>query len=190
MLWKDIEGYEGKYEVSDEGVVRNKNTLHAIKPAFVKGYYNIGLYKESKLKIFKLHRLVAIAYIGNPLNKREVNHKDEDSSNNKVDNLMWVTPKENSNWGTRKERITETLKIRHKEGCFKEGYKKTALAKKRKVCQINPDTKELINTFDGIKDAAEKYKYSPSNISSCCRGERKKANGYSWMFYEDYLKVC
>jgi hypothetical protein len=93
-MWKDIEGYEGLYMVSDKGyVVRNGKKL---KVRLTKtGYARIGLCKNNKAKDFYLHRLVANAFIDNPNNKVTVNHKDGDKLNNSVSNLEWATHSEN-----------------------------------------------------------------------------------------------
>jgi hypothetical protein len=96
--WKPIEGYEN-YEVSDHGNVRNKATSKILK-ANLKGvegneYRFVGLYKDGKLKQYKIHRLVAQHFISNPENKRNVDHIDRDRFNNNMTNLRWVTLSEN-----------------------------------------------------------------------------------------------
>lgn len=109
-IWKDIKGYEGYYQISNLGrvkslsrVIYNKfgkvsNILEEkiMKPNKVfGGYLQISLRKNGIRKVFKIHRLVADYFIENPFNKREVNHIDRNVENNKVNNLEWVTPKEN-----------------------------------------------------------------------------------------------
>ena len=100
-IWEDIEGYEGIYQVSSLGKVKSLNFNHTkkekiLKPFFNRdGYLSVNLYKEGKRKQYLVHRLVAKVFIPNPENKLEVNHKDEDKTNNKVENLEWVTSKEN-----------------------------------------------------------------------------------------------
>jgi hypothetical protein len=99
--WKDIKGYEGLYQVSNLGNVKSLNYRsagkeHLISPGTDRGGYNIlVLCKGKKAKSFKVHRLVANAFIPNPKNKEQVNHKDGNKQNNKVDNLEWCTCKEN-----------------------------------------------------------------------------------------------
>ena len=107
-IWKDIKGYEGYYEISNIGRVRSVSRI-INHPKLVKqniferllnldsqnGYKSVRLSKEHKSKKCFVHRLVAQAFIKNPDSKGQVNHKDGDKSNNKVDNLEWNTAKEN-----------------------------------------------------------------------------------------------
>ena len=101
-IWKPIKGYEGLYEVSSFGNVRkiaNNKTCKQksiSKRADVGGYYQVGLYRNGIRKFYRVNRLVAIAFIENPHNKPEVNHKDGNRTNNKVANLEWCTRSENA----------------------------------------------------------------------------------------------
>ena len=112
-VWKDVKGYEGYYQVSNLGnikslerIIENSGThtgYYKIKERILKprenknrnGYYELSLRKDGKEKRFKVHRLVACAFIENPYNKPEVNHIDGNKSNNCVFNLEWATSKEN-----------------------------------------------------------------------------------------------
>ena len=107
-IWKDIKGYEGLYQVSNFGRIRsltrqveNGKGLYVrngqeMKQAYSStGYKIVALCKDGKRKMFKVHRLVAIAFIDNPLNKKEVNHIDGNIENNLMENLEWVTHREN-----------------------------------------------------------------------------------------------
>lgn len=95
--WKPIEGYEGLYEISDQGRVRNVKRDGRILAGcrVAHGYIAIGLYKDNQKTMYLAHRLVAQAFIPNPENKPQVNHKDLDKSHNSVENLEWVTHEEN-----------------------------------------------------------------------------------------------
>lgn len=106
--WKNIIGYEGLYEVSDKGNVRNvrRNTL--LRFSNNQGYTQVYLYKNGIRKGFKVHRLVAEAFIENPDNLPQVNHKDEDKTNNNVDNLEFCDHKYNVNYGHRTENAINT----------------------------------------------------------------------------------
>ena len=158
-IWKDIVGYEGLYQVSNCGRVKslsrymnNKNggksllKERILKSAYTKkGYLRVGLCKYSKTKPFSVHRLVAQAFIPNPNNLPQVNHKDENKENNFVyinedgtadlekSNLEWCTNEYNSNYGTKNERLAfYKIDIFTKEGVFIETWTKgiNSLAKK------------------------------------------------------------
>ena len=93
-IWKDIKGYEGYYQISSFGrVMRNKKILK--NKSHNHGYLTISLSCMGEIKYYTIHRLVALNFIPNPLNKLEINHKDGNKHNNKIDNLEWVTKKEN-----------------------------------------------------------------------------------------------
>ena len=116
-IWKNIDGYEGKYQVSNFGQVKSmigqEKVLHPKKHR--NGHLQIGLHKDKKRKTMYIHRLVAQAFIPNPDNLPCVNHKDENPNNNNVDNLEWCTQKYNCNYGTRVDRIMETKKQQYKK---------------------------------------------------------------------------
>lgn len=113
--WRPIKDFEGMYEVSNTGKVRGldrvlrnghiwigKELAHSIK---YDGYHKVTLMKDNKSYYYSVHRLVAEAFIPNPLGLPQVNHKDEDPANNNVDNLEWCDNDYNQNYGTRAERI-------------------------------------------------------------------------------------
>lgn len=123
VKWADVVGYEGLYQVSNTGLVRSIDRIvihrgspcnrkgHVLKQAYSKGRYAfVVLSSESKHKIFKVHRLVAKAFIPNPENLPEINHKYEDTRNNNVSNLEWCTRKYNMNYGTLPKRISSHVK--------------------------------------------------------------------------------
>lgn len=120
-IWKSIQGYEELYEVSNLGNVRsldrviksrhNGTTIRkgrVLTPFYEekKGYYQVRLSKNGKNKTFRIHRLVALAFLENPFNYTDVNHKDEVKTNNKVNNLEWCTRKYNNNYGTKPYRTS------------------------------------------------------------------------------------
>lgn len=95
-VWKEIKGFEGLYEVSSEGNVKRVNTQLILKPRkHTGGYLTVCLWKDGKPTYRFIHRLVAFAFIKNPNDKREVNHKDGVKTNNLLENLEWVSPREN-----------------------------------------------------------------------------------------------
>ena len=108
MIWKDIKGYEGKYQISNLGVVKtiHKNYIKELKQQLnCKGYYTVCLSKNGKHKRFFVHRLVAMAFLENPKNLPEVNHKDENPQNNCLENLEWCDRKYNMNYGNVRYKI-------------------------------------------------------------------------------------
>ena len=107
--WKNVIGYEGLYEVSNKGNVRNvrRNTLLKLSKTNY-GYIQVYLYKNGIRTGLKVHRLVAQAFIPNPDNLPEVNHKDENPINNSVNNLEWCDHKYNVNYGHRTENAINT----------------------------------------------------------------------------------
>lgn len=175
-IWKDIPGYEGLYQVSNLGNINslkkyNVNTgiyeerEKILKKSYDKrGYQTITLINKTKRKTRTVHRIVAEAFIPNPNDLPQVNHKDEDKTNNCADNLEWCDNLYNYNYGTRIERVTAKLK------------------KKVKQYSLNGI---LIAEYDGIRDAAKINGFKASScISECCKGKRKTAYGYIWKYKE------
>ena len=179
--WKDIIGLEGSYQISTLGRVRSKDRYakvcgngkrlvkgKIIKPTLCKnGYYEYQLSTgEKKRKIFLAHRLVAIHFLPNPDNKREVNHIDENPQNNVVTNLQWVTPKENCNYGTRNQKCRE---------CNKDHFKP--------VRQYTMQG-EFVKEYENLSDAGRALNICPENISRAARktAQRKAAKGFLWEF--------
>jgi len=127
-VWKDVVGYEGLYQISTFGRVKSLKRFdtrgNLLKSRILKnvsrgnGYLSVDLCKNATAKLFDLHRLVAQAYIPNPDSKPQVNHIDEDKTNNNVDNLEWVTIKENANHGTRNRRIGKNIKVIYQDDTY------------------------------------------------------------------------
>ncbi len=118
-VWKDIENYEGLYQVSNLGRVRSLDRIVGCgkqlkgkeKAIFQDkyGYSVVCLCKDGFAKHWKVHRLVAISFLENPSNFPEINHKDENKENNRAENLEWCTTKHNINYGTRNEKVRIAL---------------------------------------------------------------------------------
>lgn len=175
-IWKDIEGYEGLYQVSNTGKVKSLETWDVNKDCYVKrekmlkfdyhrrGYQIVTLTNKKKRKRHQVHRLVAKAFIENPENLPQVNHKDENKQNNHVDNLEWCTNYYNNRYGTRDERVA----IKHK----------------KPVVQFDCEMHE-VKEYDSIVGAVKQNNYkAAASISECCRGKRKTAYGYVWKYKE------
>lgn len=122
-VWKDIKGYEGLYQISNYGRVKSmarikKHSYNGIahlkekilKPICINGYQRVSLSKDSKMTHKFIHSLVADAFVKNPHNYPEINHKDENKANNIYHNLEWCTHSYNINYGTRNERVSKKEK--------------------------------------------------------------------------------
>jgi len=104
-IWRDIKGYEGFFQISNKGRVKSLARVdrrgHRVKERILKhhtsrnGYHRVGLNKNGKYPIKYIHRLISEAFIPNPENKPQINHIDGNKLNNKIDNLEWVTSKQN-----------------------------------------------------------------------------------------------
>ena len=155
-VWKDIEGYEGLYQVSNKGRIKSlkkkfgkQETEIIMKPNMEWcGYLRVGLIKDKKAKMYAVHRLVAKTFIANPENKPIVNHIDGNKANNEVENLEWATYKENSN-------SSKKLK-----------------SSKRYNSVIVVDT--YGNTFDSYRQAGRFWSISPNTVKNDCD---KKTDG-------------
>lgn len=180
-IWKDIKGYEGYYEVSNLGRVRRIGKTNCLKSAITKdGYKQVALSVNNILKSYAVHRLVALAFIPNPNNYPQVNHKDENKENNTVffnedgsidqykTNLEWCTQEYNLKYGTARKRAN--IKNTNRKDISKVVYQYSL---EGKLINIYPSTQEL-----------RRLGFNQGNIASCCRGERKSHKGYIWK-YED-----
>lgn len=105
-------GYEGTYEVSSEGRVRSLHTDRILSPGISQGYQYVVLYKDGERRNKQVHRLVAEAFIPNPMNHPLINHRDEVKTNNVVDNIEWCDYSYNVRYNGNSLRISESLKGR------------------------------------------------------------------------------
>ena len=160
MRIKDIDGYKGLYQISDDGRVWNVIKKFWLKASVgSSGYLLVHLRKAGKVTTHSVHRLVAKAFVPNINNKDEVNHLNENKKDNRAENLEWVTKRENLIYGNRIKRMIE--KERHE------------------IEQRNIDG-SYINTYFSISDASRKTGIEKSSISKCVRGKYKTAGGYIW----------
>ena len=177
--WRDVAGYEGLYQVSDQGRVKSLERTFIdksgreryvkeciLKPGMDKGgYLRVGLCDGEKRKTFKVHRLVCEAFHENPDNKPQVNHINEDKADNRASNLEWATARENSNFGTRNERIG----------------KKSAITKSKPICQYTLDEK-IVKIWASLTEVQRQTGFSQGNISEVANGNRKTAYGFRWKY--------
>ena len=160
IIWKDIKDYEGLYQVSNTGKIRNTKTKYILKPVTQSnGYMKVCLTKNRVQKNRTIHRLVAETFIPNTSNLPCINHKDEDKTNNQVDNLEWCDNKYNLNYGTRNERAAKSLGKKVK--CVETGIIYTSINQAEKQTGINS-----------------------RSISKVCKGTRYTAGGYHWKFVQ------
>lgn len=167
LFWRNIEGYEGLYQVSIDGEVKSLERIspqgHLLKERIMKpvlndmGYLRVGLTKGGKSKSFFVHRLVAQAWIPNPDNLPIINHKDENPLNNRVENLEWCTQKYNVNYGTAIEK------------------------RKKPVVGINPVTGEVVVEFSSTAEAGRNG-YRMGCILDCCKGKSLTCKGLIWCY--------
>lgn len=176
-IWKDIAGYEGLYQVSNVGrvrslkrsvFVRNRNKYKTLKGSIKtgcyelkNGYHVVSLYKDGIGKRFFTHRLVAVAFLENPLNLPQVNHKDENKKNNSVDNLEWCDAKYNTNYGDCIKRRARAQTNRH--GAIS-------------VIQYSLHG-DMIAEYPSLMEASRKSNVPVRAICACCKNYQKSSYG-------------
>lgn len=197
--WKDVEGTNGYYQISNIGRFRNQNKI--LKAYLGRcGYYYVSVWDKRKL----LHRLIADAFIPNPDNKPQIDHINGIKTDNRISNLRWATHFENSNNPSTKFKAGHPKGVKtsneFKERCSirYKGEKHPMYGKKHllKSCikMSNSHSKAvvqstlnnaLVNEFPSAKEASNQTNIAASNITCCCRNVRKTAGGYKWRFKDD-----
>ena len=158
---KDIKGYEGLYAITPEGEVWSYRSKKFLKPGVNNiGYLYVVLCKDNERKNYLIHRLVAMAYIPNTENLPEINHKDENKTNNCLQNLEWCDASYNTNYGTRNERGSNSKKI--------------------PILQYDLYG-NFIREWSSATDVGQEVR---SNICNCLKGKLKSAYGYKWFYKE------
>lgn len=171
-IWKDIKGYEGLYQVSSFGRIKSLDRYVGYKgkadkmrllkgeekkgTVTAKGYLKVTLFKNGYGKTREIQRLVAEAFIENPLNKEQVNHIDGNKQNNHVENLEWCSPKENT---------IHAIRV------LRKGIKR--------VSQYDLQG-NYIKTYESIKEASKSTNVPRCSISNVVCGRRNKAGNYKW----------
>lgn len=170
-VWKDIAGYEGRYRISSFGRVLSLNYRgFGVERILVPKCNNSGrlwveLYCNGERKPRLIHRLVASAFLANPGDLPQINHKDENPKNNRVENLEWCTGEYNRNYYLE----------RHPQ---REGRPRILLSP---VEQLN-QRGEILRRWENSRQAAHELGFNQWSICECCRGNRKTAYGFKWRF--------
>lgn len=158
-IWKDVPGYEGLYQVSNMGNVKSLRKDKIMSPAKNKGYYIVNLKNKGQRRHFLVHRLIWDAFNGPIPPGLEVNHINEEKTDNRLSNLNLMTHKENINWGTAMERASKSIIAYDKAGNFVQEFKSG-----REAC------KWLNNP------------HAHKHICDNLKGRRKSAYGYVWKY--------
>lgn len=177
-IWRDIKEYEGLYQVSNLGRVRNSRTGRILKQhSNDKGYLYVPLTKNGKLKFFRVHRLVGMAFPdlvdwteeakGKPFNEITVNHKDEHKDNNCVGNLEWCTMGYQIKYKDRLKRVSEKLLNRKDHS--------------KPVLQYTLDG-QFVAEYPSIAEASRETGFSKGYICSCLKGNYKSTGNYKWVY--------
>lgn len=173
-IWKNIKDFEGYYQVSNKGRIRSVERVEELGEAAImksrlrrekimtpadkgNGYLFVRLCNNGSQKNYYVHRLVAEAFLPNPLNHPQINHKDENRKNNNVDNLEWCTCEYNLNYGTHNAKIS------------------------RKVAQLTMEG-DLVAMFNSTREAEKITGVNSGSISRCCNGKYEHSHGYKWKF--------
>lgn len=158
-----------KYEVYENGNIFSKsyNKNHYLKGELTKsGYLRVSLLcTDGKIRRFQVHRVIWYYFNGDISSDMQVNHIDECKTNNALSNLNLMSPKENTNWGSRNERISKAH--------FKDI---------KSIAQIDKLTNEIIKIFSSRLEASRELHLNISHIHECCIGKRKSHGGYIWSY--------
>lgn len=186
-VWKDIPGYEGMYQASNTGKIKSLtrivNSSYGSKMRITgkikklyqhpNGYVYVGLSKNGETRSCRVHRLIAMAFIENKSNLSDVNHKNGKKNDNRLSNLEWCSPSQNSIHAYE-------MKLR-KSPNYWEG-KFGALHNLSKAVEMRSKEGVIIKTFASIREAERNTGIANQNITKCLKGKRRSAGGYVWSF--------
>lgn len=188
-VWKKVVGFEN-YEVSNLGNVRSitRITYHPRARTGVstkkgrllrpfpnhKGYLMVKLYQDGNQKSVSIHRLVATAFINNPLSFPQVNHKDENKQNNCVANLEWCTNDYNVHYGTAIKRKGESIRN-------SEAHKMYSKTRCKEVVQTDMNER-IIKVWESVV-SVETEGFCAEGVIDCCKGRRQSYKGFKWQYH-------
>lgn len=167
-VWADIPSFPG-YKVSNDGIVYSEKSGKELRQHDKKGYLHVFLYDNNgKRKDIFVHRLVAIAFIPNPNNEPQINHKDENTRNNNADNLEWCSALYNYNYGQHRKRMSEARKGENNP-FFGKSHSDESKQRMRNAKLGKPSKRKRKITIDGVEyesisDAMEKLNISTRKI--------------------------
>lgn len=175
-IWKPIDGFNGRYEISNYGRLKsyaqNKSGKISTGSPDKKGYLTVTLYdNDGKRQTYKVHRLVTGAFIPNPNNLPQVNHKDENKTNNCVDNLEWCDNDYNNHYGTRVQRASESNRC----------------CETTSVKIYSVDKNGCMEYFDSVGEAERITGLSHSNIVRTLKGRTKTCGGRKWYYLDSQI---
>lgn len=168
-IWKDIKGFEGLYQISNMGNIKslgngksNNSKERILKPGKnSNGYLHVILYKDGIKKDYTVHQLVGNAFLSNPQGYKELNHKDEDKTNNNADNLEWCSRSYNCSYNDKAKKAGKKLR--------------------KPVIAIEKRT-GLILEFASSIEAERETGIAHSSIIKCCKGKMNSAGNFYWMY--------
>lgn len=165
--WKDIKGYEGYYQISSYGHVKNIKTGKIINGDTNNiGYKRVWLYAPVKKRFF-VHRLVALHFCDGYQDNLVVNHKDGNKLNNSSENLEWVTRSEN-------DLHAYKLNLRQPHPC----------EFKHRIIAYDLKTGETVQIYNNVDDCCNNLNVARSNVYNCCNGKQKSCRGYGLKYEE------
>lgn len=166
-IWKDIPGYEGLYQISTFGNVRRllrDGSSRLLKFTYVGGYKSypaVTLSKNNKKKFIVIHSVMGALFLEKPIGKTQIDHINGNPRDNRIENLRWVTPKENIN--------------------NPSTWPYMGIKRRVPIIQMDLDG-NLIKEWDGIVTAAKALGLHKSLIGHCCAGKRKSTGGFKWCY--------
>lgn len=163
--WRDVDGYELRYQVSNTGKVRNKKSGRVLKTQTTKdGYKRLGLHWCGEIFNASVHRLVALAFVPNPDNKPQVNHINGNPADNRAENLEWVTNSENQ------IHAHKVLRRKPSGWCYQP--------QKVLCCETGV-------VYPSVREAAATLGLTNTSIIRVCCGKRKTHGGYHWKYVNE-----